>query len=42
MAHHAHWAPFKRAAFAAFVVAAFFGLQFKTAAADDYPNRVVS
>ncbi len=41
MAHHAHWAPFKRAAFAAFVVAAFFGWQFKTAAADDYPNRVV-
>ncbi len=40
MAHHAHWAPFKRAAFAAFLVAAFFGWQFQ-AAADDYPNRVV-
>ena len=42
MAHHAHWAPFKRAAFAAFVAAAFFGSQFKAAAADDYPNRVVA
>ncbi len=41
MEHHAHWAPFKRAAFAAFVLAAIFDLQFKTAAADDYPNRVV-
>ena len=40
MAHRAHWAPFKRAAFAAVLAAAFFGWQFK-ATADDYPNRVV-
>ena len=40
MAHHAHWAPFKRAAFAVFLAAAFFGGPF-AAQADDYPNRVV-
>ena len=41
MAHQAKWAPFKRAAFAALLAAALFGLPFKAAAADDYPNRVV-
>ena len=41
MAHHAHWAPFKRAAIVSLLAAAIVGLQFKAAAADDYPNRVV-
>ncbi|HEX5212249.1 MAG TPA: tripartite tricarboxylate transporter substrate-binding protein, partial [Pseudolabrys sp.] len=40
MAHHAHWAPFKHAAFAAVLTAAYFGGPF-AAQADDYPNRVV-
>src|SRR5664280_3888200 len=41
MTHHAHWAPFKRAAIVSLLAAAVVGLQFKAAAADDYPNRVV-
>jgi tripartite-type tricarboxylate transporter receptor subunit TctC len=41
MAHQAKWAPFKRAAIVAVVTVAIAGLQFKAAAADDYPNRVV-
>lgn len=39
MAHHTHWAPFKRAAFAV-LAAGFFGGPL-AAQADDYPNRVV-
>ena len=41
MAHHAKWAPFKSAAIVSLLAAAIFGLPFKAAAADDYPNRVV-
>jgi len=41
MARHAYWASFKRAAFAAGLVAAVFAWHFEAAAADDYPNRVV-
>ncbi|HTT48332.1 MAG TPA: tripartite tricarboxylate transporter substrate binding protein [Pseudolabrys sp.] len=41
MARHAYWASFKRAAFAAGLVAAVFAWQFEAATADDYPNRVV-
>ena len=41
MAHQAKWAPFKNAAIAALLAAGVFGLPFKAAAADDYPNRVV-
>jgi tripartite-type tricarboxylate transporter receptor subunit TctC len=40
MAHQAHWAPFKRSAFAGILAATLFGGPF-AAQADDYPNRVV-
>jgi tripartite-type tricarboxylate transporter receptor subunit TctC len=42
MAHHAKWAPFKSAAVFLLAAAAIICFQFKPAAAEDYPNRVVS
>jgi len=41
MAHHAKWAPFKSAAIFLLAATAIICFQFK-AAAEDYPNRVVS